>query len=288
MTGAGRFAPSPTGPLHLGSLLAAVASYLDARREGLAWQVRLDDIDTPRNAPGADRAILSGLERHGLHWDGPVVRQSEHLDHYRQALDQLARQGRLFYCRCTRRMLRGVPVYPGTCRSRTAPATQAAVRVRVDDASVHFDDLLLGSQHFSLAASGGDFVVRRRDGLIAYQLATAVDDGAPDITRVIRGRDLLATTPRQIFLMQCLNLTVPTYGHLPLMVNQAGRKLSKQNRARPLDPERAPHNLARVLNALGLPEAPADADCEALLAWAVPRFSLAAVPGSDTVITDAS
>lgn len=281
--GGGRFAPSPTGPLHLGSLLAAVASYLDARRQGVAWHVRLDDLDTPRNAAGADQAILVALERHGLHWDGPVVRQRERLPRYHEALDVLARQGLLFYCRCPRRRLRDHATYPGTCRRHTAPRPDSAVRLRVDDARVSLTDLVQGEQHWRLAEAGGDFVVRRRDGLFAYQLATAVDDGDGAVTRVIRGRDLLDTTARQVLVMQRLGLPVPVYGHVPLLVDRAGRKLSKQNHAAPLDLDRPADNLRRVLPALGLDGAPADAGSEALLSWAAGRFDLARVPRHDSV-----
>lgn len=281
--GAGRFAPSPTGPLHLGSLLAAVASYLDARAHGLQWHLRLDDLDTPRNEPGAERAILTALERHGLLWDGPLVRQSERQPRYRRALDELADQGALFYCRCSRRELSGHEVYPGTCRDHTRPRRDSAVRLRIEQAEVTFQDLLQGPQRATLQALGGDFIVRRRDGVIAYQLATAVDDGAAAITRVIRGRDLLHTTPRQIFLMQRLRLDVPVYGHVPLLLNATGQKLSKQNRARPLDLEAPTTNLTRVLVALGLPDVPDAGACRPLLDWAAARFRVEAVPPGDTV-----
>lgn len=282
--GAGRFAPSPTGPLHLGSLLAAVASYLDARRAGIAWHVRLDDLDAPRHEAGADRAILLALERHGLYWDGPIVRQSERLGAYHAALDQLQRQGLLFYCRCSRRQLRGVRTYPGTCHGHTEPRADSAVRVRVDAAAVEFDDLLQGAQHWLLADSGGDFVVRRRDGLVAYQLATAVDDGAGAITRVVRGRDLLDTTPRQVYLMRQLGLPVPVYAHVPLLLDAAGRKLSKQNHAPPLDLAAPARNLRRVLPVLGLAAPPETADCGKLLAWAETHFRLEHVHGTDSAL----
>ncbi len=281
--GGGRFAPSPTGPLHLGSLLAAVASFLDARRERISWHVRLDDLDAPRNLAGADRAILQALERHGLHWDGPVVRQSERLPRYHEALTLLARQDRLFYCRCSRRQLRDADVYPGTCRHRVEPRADSAVRLRVDDARVAFTDLVQGQRQWSLAEAGGDFVVRRRDGLVAYQLATAVDDGDGAITRVIRGRDLLEATPRQVLLMELLGLPVPAYGHVPLLVDRSGRKLSKQNHAAPLDLDRPADNLRRVLPALGLDDPPAGADSGELLSWAADRFDLARVPRRDRV-----
>ncbi|NBC23624.1 MAG: tRNA glutamyl-Q(34) synthetase GluQRS [Gammaproteobacteria bacterium] len=282
--GAGRFAPSPTGPLHLGSLLAAVASYLDARRAGIAWHVRLDDLDTPRHEAGADRAILLALERHGLHWDGPIVRQSERVAAYYDALDLLQRLGLLFYCRCSRRQLREVTTYPGTCHGHTEARPDSAVRVRVDDAAVEFEDLLQGAQRCLLADSGGDFVVRRRDGLVAYQLATAVDDGAGAITRVVRGRDLLDTTPRQVYLMRQLGLPVPVYAHVPLLLDAAGHKLSKQNHAPPLDLAAPARNLRRVLPVLGLEAPPETADCVELLVWAQTRFRLEHVLRDDSAL----
>ncbi|MEQ8861593.1 MAG: tRNA glutamyl-Q(34) synthetase GluQRS [Pseudomonadales bacterium] len=281
--GAGRFAPSPTGPLHAGSLLAAVASFLDARRQGIAWRLRLDDLDLPRNEAGADRAILLALECHALHWDGPVTRQSEHADRYAAALDELRRQELLFYCRCSRRALRHTTVYPGRCRGYVKPRADSAIRVRVDGAVVELDDLLLGPQRWPLATEGGDFVVRRRDGIVAYQLATAVDDGDADITRVIRGRDLLATTPRQVFLMSRLGLNVPVYGHVPLLVDRHGQKLSKQAHAPALDLTRPADNLARTLGLLGLPTAPTEAGCDEMLQWAVERFDLRGISGGDAL-----
>lgn len=286
--GAGRFAPSPTGPLHLGSLLAATASYLDARQAGIHWRVRLDDLDAARNQPGADDIILRALEAHGLLWDGSVDRQSEHLQAYAEALAALERQGRLFYCRCSRKGLRGLARYPGTCRARTSPRGQCAARLRVDDATVDFEDLLQGSQQAALAQTG-DFIVRRRDGVVAYQLATAVDDGDRAITRVIRGRDLLHTTSQQVFVMQLLGLDVPLYGHLPLLLNRQGQKLSKQNLAPPLNLDHAAGNLAVVLEALGADPGPQAArrSCADLLEEAQPRFSLARVPAGDRNVSNA-
>lgn len=284
--GAGRFAPSPTGPLHLGSLLAAAASYLDARQQGLAWRVRLDDLDQPRNEPGADDAILAALDRHGLHWDGPVTRQSENGEHYAAALDTLAEAGALFYCTCSRKELKGAPIYPGTCRTYREPRPDSAVRVRVDQAVIHFDDLLQGPRHEALAQTCGDFVVRRRDGIVAYQLATAVDDGDRDITRVIRGRDLLENTARQIFLMRQLGASAPCYGHIPLLKNRTGQKLSKQNHAAPLDPGRAEHNLRRVLELLGVEPLPGATppDCASQLQHALETWTLAAIPRHDATV----
>jgi len=278
--GAGRFAPSPTGPLHLGSLLAATASFLDARSQGVPWRLRIDDLDTPRNQPGAEDAILRALEAHGLFWDGPVTRQSESLETYQAALAKLASQQLLFYCDCSRRRLARETAYPGTCRRYREPRSDCAIRVRVNESTVAFDDLVRGHTEENLASTVGDFVVRRRDGIIAYQLATAVDDGSPAIGRVIRGNDLLANTGRQIFLMEKLGLDRPVYGHVPVLVNSKGQKLSKQTHAAPLALRAAPGNLRRVLGCLGFPaaELPAEERCEDLMAWATKAWSLTFLP----------
>ena len=278
-TAAGRFAPSPTGPLHLGSLLAATASYLDARHRGHRWFVRIDDLDAPRNVPGADSAILTSLEAHSLCWDGPVIRQSERIERYQAALETLSALGHTFNCTCTRKRLKGLGPYPGTCRAAQHPARDAAVRVRVNEAPISFTDRVLGDLTEVLAETVGDFIVRRRDGLIAYQLATAVDDGAEEITRVVRGRDLLDNTARQIYLMQLLDLNPPVYAHVPMVVHADGQKLSKQTHAAPLDDGKAAANLRKILPMLGLTP-PEDLGAAAeLLAWAVAEFSLAAIQG---------
>lgn len=281
--GAGRFAPSPTGPLHLGSLLAAVGSWLDARSLGCAWYVRIDDLDSARNRAGAADAILSALEAHGLWWDGSVRYQHQRVAAYQAALQALRQAGRLFHCRCSRKDLQGHAVYPGTCRWRNLPPADCAIRFRIDEPVVAFDDLVQGPQHEPVAETIGDFVVRRRDGLFAYALATAVDDGAEDITRVIRGRDLLQHTAAQLLIMDTLGLGRPAYGHLPLIVEAGGQKLSKQTGARPLDLARPQDNLRRVLAALGSPAATCSADsCEELLTAARLGWSLDQVPRQDS------
>ena len=287
MRKAGRFAPSPTGPLHLGSLYTALASYLDARSRNHDWLVRIDDLDEPRTDPRAETDILGALESHGLHWDRAVQRQSDRLDAYRHALDELHRRCCLFYCTCTRRELRRVPVYPGTCRQRTARLQDAAIRVRVADAAPRFEDLLRGEQQALLRRTVGDFIVKRRDGIIAYQLATALDDSEPGMATVIRGRDLLDNTPRQIYLMALLGRPRPQYAHLPVIVHPSGRKLSKQTGAEPVDSSAAPANVRLCLSYLGLADPP-DADLEGLLNWAVERWSLHRVPRDDPVVESVS
>jgi len=251
----GRFAPSPTGPLHFGSLVAALASACDARASGARWRVRIEDVDVPRSAPGAADAILRTLARYGFRWDGPVERQSDRTPHYAAALEQLARAGLAYPCACTRRELDRAPhgaggerVYPGTCRAGVPAAlaarTQRAWRVRVDDAEVAFVDRLQGPQRQHLGADVGDFVVKRADGLFAYQLAVVVDDAAQQVTDVVRGADLLASTPRQIHLARLLGDAVPTYLHVPIAIDREGQKLSKQTRAPALPDEPVPALLA--------------------------------------------
>lgn len=280
----GRFAPSPTGPLHLGSLLAATASYVDAHaRDGL-WRLRIDDLDTYRNDSAAERQILSALDAHGLHWDGAVQHQSDHVDAYQAALAALS--DHIFYCDCSRRSLRELTVYPGTCREHRAPRADCAVRIAVDDAQITFKDLIRGPQTCRLGEQVGDFIIRRRDGLIAYQLATAVDDGSGDITHVVRGSDLLDITARQIFLMQRLNLRPPAYAHVPTLVNPAGQKLSKQHGAPPIESAQAGDNLVLVFAALGL-QVPGDmvgAPVEQLLSWAIAHWELSNIPGKNHVL----
>ena len=270
---AGRFAPSPTGPLHIGSLYTALASFLDARAEGLAWRLRFDDLDEPRNQPGAEPRILCSLEAHGLHWDGPVERQSERLDLYRTALETLGRKAKTFHCTCSRRALAGAPIYPGHCRNQIAPVPNAAIRVRVDDAALDFTDLVQGRQRTRLDLTVGDFIIKRRDGPFAYQLATAVDDGDPNIVRVLRGQDLLANTPRQLHLMALLGLPAPTYAHIPVLLNSAGqKKWSKQTGAPAVNDQTPTTNLRTCLTLLGLH--PPDLDLEPLLKWAKTHWHL--------------
>lgn len=270
MAGAGRFAPSPTGPLHIGSLYAALASFLDARAQGLAWRLRLDDLDQPRSQPKAAQRILCTLEAHGLHWDGAVQRQSERLERYEAALARLQRAGQVFFCTCSRKQLRSHSIYPGSCRNRLRPVAEAAVRVRVDEAVCEFTDLVQGRQRFRLAETVGDFVVKRRDGLFAYQLATAVDDGDPDIVRVVRGRDLLDNTPRQLHLMRLLGRKAPAYGHIPVLLSPAGEKWSKQTQAPEVDDRRPAANLRTCLALLGL--SPPHLGLAELLQWAVAHW----------------
>jgi glutamyl-Q tRNA(Asp) synthetase len=247
----GRFAPSPTGPLHFGSLVAALASVCDARASGGRWLLRVEDVDEPRAVPGAEREILATLLRYGFVHDGPIVRQSERGDRYASALHTLDARGWTYACACTRRDLEGAPlsvagerIYPGTCRGGIAPDRsrhpQRALRLRVGSETIGHVDRLQGAQHQDLAREVGDFVVRRADGLAAYQLAVVVDDAEQGITDVVRGADLLASTPRQIHLQRALGLATPSYLHVPIAIDASGEKLSKQTRARALPDDPLP------------------------------------------------
>jgi len=245
----GRFAPSPTGPLHMGSLVTAVASFLDMKSRGGQWYVRIDNLDPPRESPAAQSDILSALEAHALQGDRPTDFQSNHFTRYHNALSAL--QPKLFYCTCTRKSLIGKTVYPGTCRANTAPISDAAIRLRADDKTISFDDTFVGPQTARLGKDYGDFIVKRRDGLWAYNFATALDDGH-DATHILRGQDLLPTTPQQIYVMQLLKLRIPQYTHIPLLCFPDGNKLSKQAHAPALNISTAAVNLRTALSYLGL------------------------------------
>ena len=283
MTYRGRFAPSPTGPLHFGSLVAAVASWLDARAAGGQWLVRIEDVDTTRTVAGAADDILRTLEAFRLTWDGEVVRQSERTPLYDAALARLRESGLVYRCRCSRREIAdsGVhgpegAIYPGTCRALGLEATVAgADRMRAPQAPVAFEDRVLGLIEQSVARDIGDFVLRRRDGLHAYQLAVVVDDHAQGITDVVRGADLLWSTPRQVALQRALGYATPRYLHLPVIVNLRGEKLSKQTLAPAVRADA--QVLAQALRALGQQPA-ATASCEALLGEALAHWSVASIP----------
>jgi glutamyl-Q tRNA(Asp) synthetase len=284
----GRFAPSPTGPLHFGSLVAAAGSFLEARSRRGEWHLRMEDVDTPRCSTAAASEILRALEACGFAWDGEIVWQSRRSEAYAAALERLKAAGRVFPCACTRRELAdsaiapdGAAIYPGTCREGLAPGrTARAWRLRAGDAMVSFDDAIQGRIVSDLARDAGDFILLRADGLFAYQLAVVVDDAETGITHVVRGADLLASTSRQIFLQQCLGLATPEYAHLPVVVNAAGEKLSKQTRAAPVDISRPGPALFAALGFLGQrpPAELSAAPVSELWAWAMANWRLADVP----------
>ncbi len=284
----GRFAPSPTGPLHFGSLVAAVGSYLEARTNRGQWLVRIEDVDTTRCRPEFEGAILRTLDCFGFHFDHRVMRQSERDDAYQKALNRLFHEATVFACACTRKEIGdsvlgadGAPIYPGTCRLQMPEGKEPrAWRIRVPDQVFGFDDAVQAHVEQNLAAEVGDFVLLRADGPFAYQLAVVVDDAEQEITHVVRGADLIASTPRQIFLQDRLGLPVPQYAHLPVAVSATGEKLSKQTAAAPLDDEKPVPALWQAIQFLGQnpPEELKKAHVSEFWEWAVNHWSLDKVP----------
>lgn len=275
----GRFAPSPSGPLHFGSVIAALGSFLQARHRHGEWLVRIDDLDGPRTAPGAVQAILADLERLGLCWDGEVCFQHTRGDRYRQGLEALRAAGWTFPCGCSRKDYQDV--YPGTCRQGLAPGKRARTRrMRVDDVCIDLHDAVQGDCHQPLNESVGDFVIRRADGVFAYHLAVVIDDAEFGVTEVVRGADLLASTPRQIHLQRCLGLPTPAYAHLPVIVNANGQKLSKQTFAEPVADKPAVPLLIGALDFLGQqpPARLRDASLDELWLWAIENWRMDRVP----------
>ena len=277
----GRFAPSPTGPLHFGSLVAAVGSYLDARHHQGTWLLRVEDVDTPREVPGATDDILKTLEQLGMTWDGPVTYQSKRTGLYEEALDQLQQQGHIYDCGCTRKELAGYTAYPGTCREGLPVGrSPRSLRVRVGNAAIDMQDRLQPALHQQLAADIGDFIIKRADKLFAYQLAVVVDDGEQQINNIVRGVDLLESTPRQIYLQQLLGLPTPAYLHLPIAVGADKAKLSKQTFARRIDVDDTNNAILDALRFLGqpLPDTPRDASREELWQWAIDHWDINLIP----------
>ena len=285
----GRFAPSPTGPLHLGSLVAAVGSWLRARTQDGAWLVRMEDLDPPREVPGAASDIIATLAAFGLESDEPVMRQSEREPAYRSAFERLRKAGEVFPCWCSRSDLepaRGF--HRGACVSLPDARRAPAWRVRGADVTIAFDDLALGAQAQNLRDAAGDFVVLRVEGWYAYQLAVVVDDAYQRISEVVRGADLLDSTPRQIYLQRLLGLPTPRYLHLPLVLDSDGRKLSKQDRARPVDRHDPAPALRSALGFLGLADAlrGVPSNCPALLGGALRSFDVVRLPATAPEFTD--
>ena len=283
----GRFAPSPTGPMHFGSLVAAVASYADARHQHGEWLVRIEDVDETRRQPDAERSILQTLQTFGMRWDGPTVRQSERSALYDRVLAVLIERRLAYRCGCSRRLIASTarlgsegPIYPGTCRDNPPPPdTAAAWRIIVGSDELAFDDRIAGEVVQDLAGEIGDFIIRRRDGFIAYQLAVVVDDHLQGITHVVRGADLLWSTSRQLWLQRQLGYATPSYAHIPLVYAADGHKLSKSDGAHPVRVHDPVRSLREAWHHLGQPEAPNGLDHPAdFWAWAIPRWRIEKVP----------
>ncbi len=293
----GRFAPSPTGPLHFGSLIAAVASYCDAKANGGKWLVRMEDLDKPREMQGAASLILSTLQAYGFEWDGEIVYQSQRAEAYEHALAQLKKQGVIYPCTCSRKEIAdsaissGIEgaIYPKTCLKHALKAnTHAAFRAMVLDEKITFNDAVQGEITQNLARDIGDFVVKRADGLFAYQLAVVVDDAAQGVTHVVRGADLLDSTPRQIYLQRLLGFPTPRYAHVPVVVNATGEKLSKQTLAKAIAPEAAPVLVFEALDFLGQ-QPPAEiknATLAEVWRWAIAHWRLSNTPKLRAIIPD--
>lgn len=282
----GRFAPSPSGPLHFGSLVAALASYLDACANQGQWLVRMEDIDPPREQPGAADLILKTLEAYGLFWHDSVLFQSQRTDVYQAVLDELLGQKKLYPCTCTRKKLAGQNgVYPGYCREQTIiPQEAHSLRLKCDHEMIVFNDQIQGRQSFDLGKLG-DFILKRKDGLFAYQLAVCVDDEFQGITHVVRGFDLIDSTPRQLFLQAVLNYRHPVYRHIPVITLSDGHKLSKQNHA-PAIPLDEPRPLTiKAMQALGM-SVPDDLSASSLadiLAWGIQHWQLKQVKPAEEI-----
>jgi len=283
----GRFAPSPSGPLHMGSLVAALASYMDARSQHGKWLMRMEDLDPPRESKEAADQILFALESLGLDWDGPVLYQSSRDDAYQQAIHLLETQGLVFACNCTRQQIQGHGgIYPGICRTKELRDTEgSALRCRVNNTPYCFEDRLQGEHCQHLEEDIGDFVIMRKDRLFAYQLAVVVDDGFQGITHVVRGIDLMDSTPRQLYLQEKLNLPKPSYMHIPVIINDQGQKLSKQHFAAPIDPTDPAPLLIKALQYLGQNPAPAlqEATAREILAWGVQHWNPAGLSGLTSI-----
>lgn len=282
----GRFAPTPSGYLHFGSLVAALASYLDARAVNGRWLLRMEDLDPPREVPGAQQAILATLESYGLHWDGELVRQSERHEEYAALVERLLAQGLAYACTCSRKQLEGsAGIYPGTCRNAGHAKANAAIRLRVPNLSYQFVDRVQGEYRQHLGREVGDFVIQRRDGFYAYQLAVVLDDAWQGITDVVRGADLLDSTPRQLYLQELLGLAQPRYLHVPLIIQPDGHKLGKSYRSPPLPADQATPLLMRALRALGqaLPDGADYGQPGELLLWASQHWNADLIPRSRTL-----
>jgi glutamyl-Q tRNA(Asp) synthetase len=277
----GRFAPTPSGDLHLGSLFAAAASYLDARAHGGRWLVRIEDLDKPREVVGSAAGILRTLQDFGFEWDGEIARQSDRIDRYAAALADLSLQDRIFACTCSRQALEEEQRYPGICRLKVAnPGGASATRLKVDSRFITFTDRIQGAFRQDVAAAVGDVIVQRRDRIFAYLLAVVVDDAAQGITHIVRGADLLDNTPRQIYLQEQLNFARPSYAHVPVLMEADGAKLAKSRRSVRLVTQQPLSQLLSVFSLLGLTTPPRAEFCAIRDAWswAIDQWHINYVP----------
>lgn len=285
----GRFAPSPSGPLHFGSLLAAVGSFLSAKSKQGEWLVRIEDIDSPRTVPGAADGILRTLERFHLYWDGAVVQQSQRLDLYQSYFDNFRQQQLIYPCHCNRARIASLGgIYDGACRTASVATDNGPVawRLKAHDVACEFTDGVFGLQQISRALAAEDYIIKRRDGLFAYQWVVVIDDLEQQISEVVRGADLLQMTPRQQALFRQLQAPVPAFAHLPLAVTAPGFKLSKQNHATDINRFAPEVSMAAALQLLGqpLPDELQGAPVAEQLAFALSHWQLAAVPSTAEVL----
>lgn len=290
----GRFAPSPTGLLHFGSLVTAVGSYLQAKSQQGEWLLRIDDIDPPREQKGAAENILTTLEAFGFEWDGQVIYQSRNQLHYREAISQLCKQELAYPCSCSRAQIMKLNlsnenkhIYPGSCRNGVVSAcSEPSIRLRTNPQQIEFIDMIQGKQSINLEKSQGDFILQRRDGYFSYHLASGIDDAEQGITEVVRGSDLLDCTPSQLHVQNSLHLDNPKYCHLPIVVNNTGQKLSKQSHAKPIKPENAIPLLYQSLAFLGQvpPSELLEASINETWQWAISHWQLKCVPAQNRQI----
>lgn len=283
----GRFAPSPSGPLHFGSLITALGSFLQARHKGGKWLLRIDDIDPPREMPGAKQVIINSLKKHGLEWDGPVIFQSERQDRYDKVLEQLEDRGLSYFCQCTRKQIKEAGgIYPGTCRLAGHSTQGSSIRFLNEGGTRYLKDSHLGMVEIDQQMVNEDFVIRRKDGLIGYHLASVIDDIDFAVSEVIRGADLLDPSGSQLSLFRALNAPLPDFIHLPVAATKSGFKLSKQNHATAIDGAEPIHNIVQGLKFLGQPTVPKDhqGNLGKLIDWAVSNWSLEKVPKSREIL----
>ena len=282
----GRFAPSPTGDLHFGSLVAAVASFLNAKSQSGNWLVRIENIDPPREVAGSAARILADLQAFGMRSDAPVLYQDRRMDAYRAARDQLLGEGKAYWCGCSRADLPASGIYHGTCRNGLSPGRRPrSVRLKTGSGSIRFHDLIQGTVEEKLADSSGDFVIWRADDLPAYQLAVALDDAFQGVSEVVRGCDLLGSTARQIRVQQCLGLATPIYAHHPVVADDDGKKLSKSHDADPIKTEPRARTLNRALRFLGQPS-PGPESLTRTWRWALQNWRLDRVPKATRIVPD--